>query len=369
MQYSSVLSLFWSCTLLVANVVFWSLEQYDAMRIALILMFSAFAIYLQTRESLKTFAFTAWVLAFVAAGVAYPEAFMKWGDLELKTLIVPLIQVIMFGMGTTLSIKDFARVAMMPKAVAIGMLLQFSVMPLAGLAIATGFGFEAGVAAGVVLIGSCPGGVASNVMTFLSRGNVALSVTMTACSTLVSPIMTPLLMQFLAGELINIDVGKMMLSIVKMVIFPIVAGLIVNWILQKSKLTGKWLERIFSFVAMASICFIIGIIVAHSADDLLTVGAAVFCAAILHNGIGYVLGYWGARLIGLDESSRRTVAIEVGLQNGGMATGLAVNVLNNASAAIAPAIFGPWMNVSGSILASWWRRRPVNPNNEVKSIP
>lgn len=360
MQILSRLTLFGGIVLLLVSAGLWFSQELDGMGSALVAAFSCWAVFLQTKPSLKTFAFTAWVLAFVAAGLTYPSAFLHWGDFQLKTLIVPLIQAIMFCMGTTLSVRDFTRVAQMPKAVGVGIVLQFTVMPLTGLAIATLFGFEAGLAAGVVLIGSCPGGVASNVMTYLSRGNVALSVTMTACSTIVSPLATPLLMKLLAGQLLEIQVWPMMANIVKIVVVPIVAGLIVNFILKKLRLTGVWRDRLLSFVAMAAICFIIGIIVALSADDLLSVAVAVIAAAILHNAIGYVLGYWGARVVGLGEAERRTVAIEVGLQNGGMATALAVNVLKSTSAAIAPAIFGPWMNVSGSVLASWWRRRPVD---------
>jgi bile acid:Na+ symporter, BASS family len=240
--------------------------------------------------------------------------------------------------------------------------LQFTVMPFAGAGLAIVFGFDPAVAAGVVLIGSCPGGVASNVMTFLAKGNVALSVTMTACSTLASPIMTPLMMKLLAGQYIEIEFVSMMLTIVKIILVPIAAGLAANKILEMLRLRGEWMDRILSIVAMASICFIIGIITALSRDKLLSVGVALIGAAVLHNTIGYVLGYGGAWLLRLDESTRRTVAIEVGLQNGGMASSLAVGVLNSPETGLAPAIFGPWMNMSGSMLASWWRRRPVTPS-------
>ena len=287
----------------------------------------------------------------------FPAPFRTWGTFELKLLIVPLIQIIMFGMGTMLSLADFARVLQMPRAVLIGIVLQFSIMPLVGAGLAAAFGFPAEVAAGVVLIGSCPGGVASNVMTYIARGNVALSVTMTACSTLVSPLMTPLMMKLLAGRYIQIDVVTMMFNILQIIIVPIAAGLIANRILRALKLRGDWLDRLLSLTAMAAICVIIAIITALSRDQLLSVGLALIGAAVLHNSLGYLLGYGGAALAGLTESDRRTVAIEVGLQNGGMASALAVNVLHSTDAALAPAIFGPWMNISGSALASWWRRR------------
>lgn len=307
---------------------------------------------------LRKAAFTIWVLAFVVTAFCYPNAFLTWGNFNVKTLIVPLIQLIMFGMGATLTVADFTRVIKMPRAVLIGMFLQFSIMPLLGFMLATAFGFEAAVAAGIILIGSCPGGVASNLMTYLSKGNVALSVTMTACSTLVAPLMTPFLMQIFAGTLVEIVFMDFVISILKIVVVPIGIGLIVNSILKKLNARGAWLDQYLSLIAMFGICLIIGIIIGDSRDKLLTIGLALVAVSILHNLAGYLLGYFGARLAKLDESSCRTVAIEVGLQNGGMATALAINVIKDPLTALAPAIFGPWMNISGSMLASWWGARP-----------
>jgi BASS family bile acid:Na+ symporter len=392
---------------------------------ALIVMFASLALYFMSHPFLKSFTFTAWVFAFVAASMVYPTAFGSWFGVDLKILIVPLIQIIMFGMGTTLSVADFGRVFKMPWPVLVGFVLQFSVMPLTGLALAKIFGFKAEIAAGVVLIGSCPGGVASNLMTYLAGGNVALSVTMTSCSTLVSPVMTPFLMDKLAGQFIEINFLSMMFGIINMIIVPIVAGLIANRILysrhkvfqrggvlaligaasvllaagmilwapsavftygeaslQKDgfivglmligvvalaklvisvclKGPENWMDKALPIVSMAGICYIIAIITARSRDDLMTVGLYLIGASVIHNFVGYILGYWFARAARLDESSCRTVAFEVGMQNGGMASGLAMNVLKSAPAALAPAIFGPWMNVSGSVLATWWHRKPV----------
>lgn len=393
---------------------------------ALIAMFGSLALYCMGHPFFKSFAFTVWVFAFVTASMVHPSAFMTWLGVDLKILIVPLIQIIMFGMGTTLSVADFGRVFKMPWPVFVGFILQFSVMPLTGLALARAFGFESEIAAGVVLIGSCPGGVASNLMTYLASGNVALSVTMTSCSTLVSPLMTPFLMDKLAGQFIEINFLGMMFGIINMIIVPIVAGLIANRILySRHKAFGRssvlaligavtvllaagigflapsavftygeaslskdgfvvgllligvvalaklvisvwlkgpenWMDKALPIVSMAGICYIIAIITARSRDDLMTVGAYLIGAAVIHNFVGYILGYWFARAARLDESSCRTVAFEVGMQNGGMASGLAMNVLKSAPAALAPAIFGPWMNVSGSVLATWWHRKPVS---------
>ncbi len=310
------------------------------------------------QSRLRKTAFTAWVLTCVLVAFCFPQVFIRWGDFELNSLIVPLIQLIMFGMGATLAISDFTRILKMPRAVFIGIFLQFSIMPLLGFGLAKAFRFEPAIAAGVILIGSCPGGVASNLMTYLSKGNVALSVTMTACSTLIAPIMTPLLMSVLAGTMVEIVFMDWVINILKIIIIPIAIGLIFNSALRALNLRGAWLDRYLSLTAMAGICLIIGIIIADSRDKLLTIGIALIAASVFHNLAGYLLGYLGARLAKLDESSCRTVAIEVGLQNGGMATALAINTLKDPLAALAPAIFGPWMNISGSILASWWGARP-----------
>ncbi len=309
------------------------------------------------RPSLRKVAFTAWVMTCVLAAFVYPDAFKSWGEFQLKALIKPLIQLIMFGMGATLAIEDFTRVLKMPKAVFIGTFLQFTIMPLLGFGLAKAFAFEPSIAAGVILLGSCPGGVASNVMTYLSKGNVALSVTLTACSTLLAPIATPLLMRLFAGTLVEIVYMEWVMDILKIIIIPIAIGLIVNRALLALKWRGAWMDRCLSLIAMAGICFIIAIIIADSRDKLLTVGIALVAASMLHNLAGYVLGYYGAWLARLDESSCRTVAIEVGLQNGGMASALAINTLKDPLAALAPAIFGPWMNISGSLLATWWGAR------------
>lgn len=271
----------------------------------------------------------------------------------MRRTIVPLIQVIMFGMGTTLTFQDFARVVRIPKAVLAGCSLQYLVMPLMGWTLARVFDLQPTVALGLVLVGSCPGGVASNVITYIARGNVALSVTMTACSTMLSPILTPLAMTVLAGQYLPVEMGTMAVSILQIIVVPVVAGVVI-----KRYATGvvSKVGRYLPFVSMLSICIIIAVTVALSRDHLLVVGAALLGASVCHNAAGFLLGYFGARLLGLSKIDCRTVAIEVGLQNGGMATGLAFSVLKSATAAMASAVFGPWSTVSGSALASYWRR-------------
>jgi BASS family bile acid:Na+ symporter len=380
------------------------------------------AFYFSLNRTLKKFAFTIWVFVFVVVSLFYPFVFDTWAGINLAILIVPLIQIIMFGMGTTLNISDFTRVLKMPKPILIGLALQFTVMPLSAIFITTVFNFDPEISAGIILVGSCPGGVASNLMAYLAGGNVALSVAMTTSSTMVSPVMTPLLMQSLAGKLVPINFIEMMMSIFNMIIVPVVAGVFANrilyissgWINQKRNLVtvsffliiigiifiwidkqllgllaplknglvlgflllgavafvkfimvyildnnSNWMDKTLPLVSMFGICFIIGIITARSSEKLLSIGLALLAASIIHNLLGYILGYWISKLTKLDEKSCRTVAFEVGMQNGGMATGLAMNVLKSASAALPPAIFGPWMNVSGSVLATWWKRKKV----------
>jgi BASS family bile acid:Na+ symporter len=339
----------------------------------LIFAFTLLALFIGGSRRYSAFAFTVWVAAFVTASMFYPLAFRTWFDFELRLLIVPLIQIIMFGMGTQLTVGDFKRVATMPKAVIIGIVLQFSVMPFVGKLLAMVFTRDPEAAAGMVLIGSCPGGVASNVMTYLANGNVALSVTMTACSTLVAPVMTPAMTSLLAGTYVEVKFVAMMIAIIKMIIVPIVAGLVVNIILTRlgeahasMAALSKFIMKGLPYVSMFSICYIIAIITSLSRDALLMGGfvVAIMAGVILHNFTGYILGYWGARFMKLNEVDSRTVAIEVGLQNGGMASGLAIEVLKSDLAAIPPAVFGPWMNMSGAMLASYWSSKPPKNDGE-----
>ncbi|MEX0747641.1 MAG: bile acid:sodium symporter family protein, partial [Rhodothermales bacterium] len=276
---------------------------------AVVGFFVAFAIGVRRLPVLREFAFTTWIFAAVSAAMFYPELFLRVGDFELKRLIVPLIQVIMFGMGTALSFGDFARVVKMPKGVFIGALCQYTIMPLIGVTLALTFGFPPEIAAGVVLIGSAPGGVASNVMAYIAGANLPLSVTLTAVSTILSPFVTPALMMLLAGQFVPIDFVDMMMTIVNMVILPVGAGLVFNRFFH-----GKlpWLDRAMPVVTMVGIAVIITIITATGRDSLLVVGPLLVVAAIIHNGAGYGLGYWAARLLGMPEQDCRTIAIEVG---------------------------------------------------------
>lgn len=355
MPFRKRIPLYGGVVALVCFIALRAAGEYGSSGAALVATFAMLAMHFQLHPKLNIFAFTFWVFAMTSWGLCFPAHFTSWGGFDPSRLNVPLIQLIMLGMGATLSLADFARALRMPQAVLIGMLLQFSVMPLLGWTLATAFGFPNEIAAGVVLIGSCSGGVASNVMAFLAKGNVALSVTMTACSTLMAPLMTPLAMQLLAGRFIEIQFVAMMIAVVELVILPVGVGLVLNRLLARRR---DLLERFLPGMSMAGICLILAIIAAGSRNELLRSGVALLGAALLHNVAGYVLGYSAAGLCKLRETDRRTVALEVGMQNGGMAVGLATTVLKSPAAALAPGIFGTFMNVTGSALASWWRDRP-----------
>ncbi len=314
--------------------------------------FLACAVYSYWGKWLKGLGFTFVVFAFGILAITFPSIFISWGNFKLSSTIVPLVQITLLGMGMTLKFEDFKRVFKMPKAIFIGMALQFTIMPMVGFICARSFGLDTDLTVGLILVGSCPGGVTSNVIAYLAKANVPLSITMTACSTIASVVMTPLAMTLLAGTYIPINFLTMMGSILKMIIAPLIIGLLINRYFPKIL---KVAEKILPGIAMLSICFIIAITIAISRDDLLKIGLTLFAASALHNAIGYFFGYNLARIFGLNRRDCRTIALEVGIQNGGMATGLAFNVLNDAKAALASAVFGPWSAITSSALASWWR--------------
>ena len=308
-------------------------------------------------EWLKGYAFTITIFAAVSLAMYYPQYFVYVGDFKLSKLIVPLMQILMFGMGTALSVQDFARVLKMPKGVVVGIACQYSIMPFVGWALTKVFSFPPEIAAGVILIGSCPSGLASNVMSYLAKANLALSVTLTAIVTLMAPLMTPLFMKLLAGQYVSIDFWSMVWDITKIIILPIGAGLIFNYFLSGR---FKVLDSIMPVISMLSIALIITIITAAGRNDLLIVGPLLILAALLHNLSGYFLGYWSARLVRMPEQDCRTVALEVGLQNGGLASSLALSMGKLATVGLASAVFAPIMNITGSSLALWWRSHEPN---------
>ncbi len=300
---------------------------------------------------MKKYAFT--IVIFIAAlsALIYPELYITVGTFELKQLIVPILMVIMFGMGTSMELKDFYNVLKMPKGVIVGLLCQFSIMPIIGYSLAALSGLGPEIAAGIILVGCSPSGLASNVMSYIAKANLALSLTLTMLATVIAPIMTPFLMKLLANQYVPIDFFSMFWSINKIVIFPVILGVIVNRIFKEQK---ELLDRYMPLLSMAGIALVITIITAAGRDALLDIGIKLIAIVILHNVIGYSLGYWIGKLAGLDLQSRRTIALEVGMQNAGLASGIAMEMNRIATMGLAPAVFGPFMNITGSSLASFW---------------
>jgi BASS family bile acid:Na+ symporter len=395
----------------------------------LILGLISMALAVRGFEKLKGFSYTLWIFTAVTASMFYPLYFLSIGNFQLKKLIVPLLQLIMFGMGSQMSLKDFSGVIKMPKGVFIGVFSHYMIMPLVGFAIAGIFNFPPEISAGIILIGCVPSGLASNVMSFLAKANLALAVTVGAISTLLSPFVTPLLMKLLGGQYIEVKFWSMMLDILNMIILPIVAGFIFNLfskrkdtmksiliqlvsytviillttlVYVKSKDTGfsqfliqfgksmgwffflpmiggslisylttgdsNYMEKVLSLISMVGIAVIVTIITASGRDSLLKVGALLVVTSLLHNITGYTLGYWLSWLAGMPEKDRRTIAFEVGMQNGGLASGLALQMGKVATVGLAPAIFGPLMNVTGSVLANYWRGKPVEREEKIKEL-
>lgn len=371
-------------------------------------------------QKFKGFSYTLWIFTAVVSSMFYPQFFISIGDFQLKKLIIPLLQIIMFGMGSQMSFNDFTGVIKMPKGVFVGVCSHYLIMPLVGFGIAGIFKFSPEISAGIILIGCVPSGLASNVMSFLARANLALAVTVGAVSTLLSPLVTPLLMKWLGGQYIEVKFWSMMLDILNMIILPIVAGFIFNLFSKKKESSksivfqlisyasiiflttlvyvkskdasftvfivqflksmswffllpmigaailsfliageNKYMEKVLSLISMVGIALIVTIITASGRDSLLKVGALLIVTSLLHNITGYTLGYWLSWLAGMPEKDRRTIAFEVGMQNGGLASGLALQMGKVATVGLAPAIFGPLMNVTGSVLANFWRGKPV----------
>jgi bile acid:Na+ symporter, BASS family len=323
----------------------------------LILFFTILGVGSRGYKSLKGLTYSLMILAAVTMAMFYPSVFQEYDGYKFSNLITPLIQVIMFGMGTSMSIRDFAGVVRTPKAVLIGVGAQFLIMPLLGLTLALLSGLPREIAAGLILIGSSPSGLASNVMTYLAKANLALSITLTSVSTMLAPLMTPFLMKILAGEFVEIEMLKMVWDIFKMIIIPIGAGLLFNKIFRGK---SEWLNKAMPLVSMIGIGLIIVVITAAGRDALMDIGFLLIGLVLIHNLSGYTIGYWFARFFKMNESDCRTVAIEVGMQNAGLASGIAKEMGKIATIGLAAAVFGPAMNISGSILASYWHKRGIN---------
>jgi len=285
------------------------------------------------------------VLLSAVAALAFPEVFGR----VKPTVINPLLGVIMFGMGLTLKADDFRIVFSRPKDVIIGCLAQFTVMPLLAWALAKVFSLDEALTVGVVLVGCCPGGTASNVITYLAKGDLALSVGMTGVSTLLAPVLTPLLVLLLAGQTVNVDVAGMLLSILWVVILPIAAGLLVKrfWPRQTEAATAY-----LPALSTLAICAIVLIVIAANASKLMSSGLIIILVVMLHNIGGLAVGYAIGTLLGMPAAKRKAVSIEVGMQNSGLASSLAtLHFAAYPLATIPGAIFSVWHNISGAIVA------------------
>lgn len=406
-------------------------------------VFTSFA--MRGYPKVKGYIYTMWIFTAVVIALSYPQTLQGYDGYKFSRLIAPLLQVIMFGMGAHMSLKDFSGVLKMPKGVLIGLLCHYSLMPIIGYSIAKLFGFPPEIAVGVILVATTPSGMASNVMVFLGKGNLALAVTVTSFSTMLSPFLTPFLLQFYAGQMVHVNVMEMVIEIVKMVLLPVVAGLSFNsfcfggqtrkslyWqqfvffslIISKNMIefismgvsmngvfrTLFWdmtlffvlppivailfrnytksdkvlLSKILSFISQVGLVIITIIIVANGYETLLSKwGLLLLPAMLLHNCLGYFAGYWFCKLVKMKEQDCRALTFEVGMQNGGMASAMAVKLQGmeqSAQKALHPememgelgmigngfaipaAVFSPIQNITGSVLAMWFHNRPINEN-------
>ena len=386
----------------------------------LIIFFITLSFAVKGYQPVKGLSFTMWMFTAVTVSLFYPQHFISYGGFKFTLLIVPLLQIIMFGMGSQMSLDDFTGVIKMPKGVIIGVVAHYLFMPLMALSITMIFNFPPEIAAGIILVGCVPSGLASNVMSLLANANLALAVTIGATTTILSPFITPFLMKVIGGQYVSVDIWKMMLDILNMMILPIIAGFIFNLInvgkeTSRSKLiqmtsyfviimlanlihmkvkqtdfTGYLIacaksvglfyilpvvgamlfryflkgdkllmKKILSMASMVGIAIIVTVITSAGRDSLLKVGVLLLVMVLFHNIAGYFLGYSVAWLFKMPEQDRRTIAFEVGMPNAGLASGLALPMGNIATIGLAPAIYGPLMNVTGSTLASWWRAKPT----------
>jgi bile acid:Na+ symporter, BASS family len=397
----------------------------------LIIFFITLSFAVKGYQPVKGLSFTMWMFTAVTVSLFYPQYFISYGGFKFTLLIVPLLQIIMFGMGSQMSLDDFTGVIKMPKGVIIGVVAHYLFMPLMALSITMIFNFPPEIAAGIILVGCVPSGLASNVMSLLANANLALAVTIGATTTILSPFITPFLMKVIGGQYVSVDIWKMMLDILNMMILPIIAGFIFNLInvgkessrskliqmasyfviimlanlihmkVKQTDFTGYLIacaksvglfyilpvvgamlfryflkgdkllmKKILSMASMVGIAIIVTVITSAGRDSLVKVGVLLLVMVLFHNIAGYFLGYSVAWLFKMPEQDRRTIAFEVGMPNAGLASGLALPMGNIATIGLAPAIYGPLMNVTGSTLASWWRAKPTKeeePDSKVEN--
>lgn len=275
-----------------------------------------------------------------------------------------LLMIVMFGMGLTMKLSDFGIVFSRPKDVIIGCTAQFVIMPLLAFALGKAFGLDRALLVGVILVGTCPGGTASNVITYLSKGDVGLSVGMTSVSTVLAPLLTPALTYLFLRTSVDVDVKAMMISMIQVVAVPICLGILINKLLPK---VCERIKDILPSVSVAAICVIIASVVSHNSEKILSTGAVIFAVVILHNLLGYAFGYLAGMLFKMDLPRKKAVAVEVGMQNSGLAASLAGSAFPDLSMATVPgAVFSVWHNISGAVLAAVFRRMGTDKDTEKK---
>ena len=296
--------------------------------------------------------YMAWIVLVIAALALFLPGTWLW--IQTKWINY-LLMIVMFGMGLTMKLSDFAVVFKRPRDVIIGCLAQFIIMPLLAFGLGKVFGLHQELLVGVVLVGTCPGGTSSNVITYLSKGDTALSVGMTSINTLLAPFLTPLLTYLYLRTSVNVDVRSMFVSIIQVVIVPIGLGLLIN------KLFGNYTRRIsdaLPLVSVTAICLIVAAVVSHNSEKILSTGLVIFAVVILHNLLGYLCGYLIGILFKMDLPRKKAVAIEIGMQNSGLATSLAGTAFPDLAMATVPgAIFSVWHNISGAVLAALFLRQ------------
>ncbi len=296
--------------------------------------------------------YMAWIVLVIAALALFLPGTCLW--IQTKWINY-LLMIVMFGMGLTMKLSDFAVVFKRPRDVIIGCLAQFIIMPLLAFGLGKVFGLHQELLVGVVLVGTCPGGTSSNVITYLSKGDTALSVGMTSINTLLAPFLTPLLTYLYLRTSVNVDVRSMFVSIIQVVIVPIGLGLLIN------KLFGNYTRKIsdaLPLVSVTAICLIVAAVVSHNSEKILSTGLVIFAVVILHNLLGYLCGYLIGILFKMDLSRKKAVAIEIGMQNSGLATSLAGTAFPDLAMATVPgAIFSVWHNISGAVLAALFLRQ------------
>lgn len=316
---------------------------------------------MKTLEAISQFAgkyFAVWVILIALIAFYIPDPFLMFGG-----YITILLGIVMFGMGLTLKAVDFKIVLTNPIPVIIGVCAQFIIMPLTAFAIAYVLNLPAELAAGLVLLGSVPGGTASNVMVYLAKGNVPLSIAMTSLSTLLAPITTPFILLWLAGQWMPVDTMAMFMSIIQVIIIPIVLGLTVRRLFPS--VVDKSVN-VIPLISVLAIIIIVSAVVAGNAGTIATTGLIIFFAVMLHNAFGLLIGYMTARLLGLDESSRRAISLEVGMQNSGL--GVALATAHFGALAALPSVVGAvWHNISGPIIATYWSKNATN-NETVSKV-